>query len=224
MRVSVFSVIGPVMIGPSSSHTAGAARLSGAARMIFGKPVSRVEFGLCGSFARTWCGHGTDLALAAGALGLSPDDERLPYAFRLAEEQGVELSFYEAELDSDYENTVRMTFHAPDGSSEEIIGSSIGGGQIVITSVDGFQTELTLTRPALLIRQHDEKGIVSAVSSILACHDFNIAQMRLIRRAKGGSACCVIETDLPLPDSIAGEIERIPGVYKAEVILPFREG
>lgn len=224
MKVSVFSVIGPVMIGPSSSHTAGAARLSYAAGMVFGKPVRRVEFGLCGSFAKTWCGHGTDLALAAGALGLSADDERLPRAFELARERGVELSFYEAETDADYENTVIMRFTGEDGSTEEIIGSSTGGGQIVITSVDGFRTELTLTRPTLLIRQRDIKGIVSAVSSVLAEHDFNIAQMQLIRRTRGGNACCVIETDTPLPENIAGEISAIPGIYKAEVLRPIAGG
>lgn len=221
MRVSIFSVIGPVMIGPSSSHTAGAARLSRAARTIFGRPVKSVSFGLCGSFARTWCGHGTDLALAAGALGLSADDERLPDAFEIAREQNVDISFYESEYESEYENTVVMRFSDYDGKTEEIIGSSIGGGQIVITSVDGFRTDLTLTNPVLLIRQNDSKGIVSAVSGVLAKRDFNIAQMQLIRRARGGAACCVIETDLPLPEDIAQEITAIPGIEEAEIIRPF---
>lgn len=220
MRVSIFSVIGPVMIGPSSSHTAGAARLSGAAAVIFGRPIKSVSFGLCGSFARTWCGHGTDLALAAGALGLAPDDERLPLAFEIAAERHIDISFYESEYESEHENTVVMRFTDPEGRSEEIIGSSIGGGQIVITSVDGFHTDLTLTNPVLFIRQNDSKGIISAVSGVLAKRDFNIAQMQLIRRKKGGVACCVIETDLPLPEDIAQEIEKLPGIEKAEIIRP----
>lgn len=220
MRVSILSVIGPVMIGPSSSHTAGAARLSGAAAVIFGRPIKSVSFGLCGSFAKTWCGHGTDLALAAGALGLAPDDERLPHAFEIAEEQKVDINFYESEYESEYENTVVMRFTDYEGKTEEIIGSSIGGGQIVITSVDGFTTDLSLTNPVLLIRQNDEKGIISAVSGVLAKRDFNIAQMQLIRRKKGGAACCVIETDLPLPEDIAQEIAELPGVEKAEILKP----
>ncbi|MGN1422872.1 MAG: L-serine ammonia-lyase, iron-sulfur-dependent subunit beta [Oscillospiraceae bacterium] len=221
MRVSIFSVIGPVMIGPSSSHTAGAARLSGAAAMIFGRRVKSVSFGLCGSFAKTWRGHGTDLALAAGAIGLSADDERLPRAFELAAAMGVSVSFYETEIESAHENTVRMVFTDYDGYSEEIIGSSTGGGQILITSVDGFPTELDLTKPALLLWQRDEKGIVSAVSGVLAAHDLNIAQMKLIRRSKGGTACCVIETDLAIPEEIAAEIAQLDGIEKAEVLRPF---
>lgn len=221
MRVSIFSVIGPVMIGPSSSHTAGAARLSGAAARIFGRPVKSVSFGLCGSFARTWCGHGTDLALAAGALGLSADDERLPRAFEIAEERNIDISFYESDYESEYENTVVMNFTDPEGKTETIIGSSIGGGQIVITSVDGFRTNLTLTKPVLFIRHTDRKGIVSAVSGLLADRNYNIAQMQLIRRSKGGAACCVIETDTPLSEEIAAEIARIPEIDEAEVIRPF---
>ena len=136
MEISIFKALGPVMIGPSSSHTAGAARIARIARLIAGSDYSRVSFGLCGSFAHTYKGHGTDRALVAGALGFREDDERLSRSFELAEKAGLKFEFYDDEIEGAHENTVRITFYMNDGTTQEIIGSSIGGGQIKICSIN----------------------------------------------------------------------------------------
>ena len=136
MNISIFDVLGPVMIGPSSSHTAGAAKLSEAARLIAKGQISHISFGLHGSFSQTYKGHGTDRALVAGALGLDADDEQLADSFELAAKNGLGFDFYETELENVHENTVKMTLTMNDGSTSEIVGSSIGGGQIMITQIE----------------------------------------------------------------------------------------
>ncbi|KMT20838.1 L-serine dehydratase, beta chain SdhB [Clostridium cylindrosporum DSM 605] len=134
---SVFDVLGPVMIGPSSSHTAGAARLGKVARGVVGEDFKKVEFYLHGSFAETYKGHGTDRALAAGILGMETDDERLRTAIQLAESKGIELKYIPTDLGDEHPNTVKMVFYMNDGSTKTITGSSIGGGNMVITNIDG---------------------------------------------------------------------------------------
>lgn len=184
MLISIFNVIGPVMIGPSSSHTAGAAKLARIARFIVNKPFIHVSFGLHGSFAKTYRGHGTDRALVAGAIGFHEDDERLADSFTLANIAGLGYDFYETDLEGMHENSVRMTFTMKDGSTSEIIGSSLGGGQIVITRINGFNTEFTAESSALIISQKDKPGVVSDVSQVLAIHNINIAVMKVSRTAK----------------------------------------
>ena len=217
MELSLFDVVGPVMIGPSSSHTAGAARLARVARQIAGE-FTRVSFGLHGSFAKTGWGHGTDRALVAGALGLSEQDERLRTSFEMARAVGLEFDFYTAELDVPHENAVKMTFTAADGSQLDVVGASLGGGRIVITRIGEYPAEITADAPTLVIVQNDRKGMVSRVSRILAAHDINIGVMRLSRTARGEVACCVIETDGELPGGILEEIRSVPGVLSARAI------
>lgn len=218
MNISVFDVTGPVMIGPSSSHTAGAARLAYIARLIAGKPFHHVVFGLHGSFAKTWRGHGTDRALVAGALGLREDDERLPDAFRLAEEQGLTYEFQEIELERMHENSVQITFSLEDGKTCKVIGSSIGGAQVVIRGINGFDTEFSANSSTLVIRQEDKSGVVSEVSRILAENGVNIGVMRLSRRAKGDIACCIIEMDSSLSDAVVERIRGLPHIRGALAI------
>lgn len=218
MDVSIFKVTGPVMIGPSSSHTAGAARLARIARLIAEGPFSHVSFGLHGSFARTYKGHGTDRALVAGALGLREDDERLSQSFLLAEQAGVGFDFYETELDGMHENSVKMTFTMCDGTENEVIGSSIGGGQIVIRRINGFDTELSAQSPTLVISQHDVRGIVSAVSRILADNSINIGVMKLSRQARGELACCIIETDDLISEEVADALRAVEHVISVRAI------
>ena len=206
------------MIGPSSSHTAGAARLARMARLIVAKPFTQVSFGLHGSFAKTYKGHGTDRALVAGALGLWEDDERLGKSFDIAAEKGLSYDFYEIDLDHMHENSVRMTFTCTDGERQEISGSSIGGGQIVISAMNGFDTELSLTSSTLIIFQHDQKGVVSEVSKVLAENDLNIGVMRVSRRSKGDIACCIIETDYDIPPSTVDAIRRLPNIVSAQAV------
>jgi len=218
MNISIFEVSGPVMIGPSSSHTAGAARLARVARQITKKPFHRVTFGLHGSFAKTYKGHGTDYALVAGALGMHEDDERLKDSFSIAEEQGLRYEFYETELDSLHENSVKMTFYLEDGSRSEIIGSSIGGARIIICNIDGFNVEFTASSSALLIRQQDKKGIVSRVSGILAENNINIATMKLSRSNRGGEAFCIIETDQFIPETVEKAIAGNDEILQVQTI------
>lgn len=220
MNISIFDVLGPVMIGPSSSHTAGAARLSAMARCIVKGDIKHISFGLHGSFAQTYKGHGTDKALLAGALGFKEDDEHIPDAYRLADERNIGYDFYKTELDNVHENTVRMTITKMDGSLCNIVGSSVGGGQILITCIDGYEMELSLQSPTIVIMQYDRKGIVTQISGIMTKHNINIANMKLIRKEKGEIACCIIETDEYIPDEIETVIQNNADIIYARVINP----
>lgn len=194
--MNILDIIGPVMIGPSSSHTAGAVRLGLLARKILGQQPVKAKIKLYGSFAHTYKGHGTDLALIAGLLGWYPDDERIPDAFNEAKKNGLDFSF--ACIDSAelvHPNTAYFILEAENGHTCEVGGASLGGGRILINKVDGFPVELTGELSALLTIHDDKAGVVSSVSSILAELGINIASMRVFRRQKGGLAAMVIETD-----------------------------
>lgn len=219
MQVSIFEALGPIMIGPSSSHTAGAARLSRIAAQIAGRSFSRVSFGLHGSFAKTYRGHGTDKALVAGALGLYEDDERLSQSFHLAKERGLRYDFYEIALEGVHENTVKITFYHDDGISE-IIGSSIGGAQILIREIDGFALDYSAHSAALLLTQRDKKGVISKVTGILADRDINIGVMKVSRRSKGDTAHCILEVDTPIPGDVLAAIRECGDVMQARAIDP----
>ena len=218
MDISIFDVVGPVMIGPSSSHTAGAAKLAKAARMIVKEEFTHVSFHLHGSFAKTGKGHGTDKALVAGALGLPADDEAIVKSFTLAKEQGITFDFCQEEMENVHENTVRILFTMKDNTVNEVVGSSIGGGQIMITQINGFVTDMSLQLSTIVISQYDKKGVVTEVSGILTAHDINIANMKLIRRSKGDVACCIIETDEKLPEEMAQIIMENENIVFARVI------
>ena len=218
MNLSVFEVLGPVMIGPSSSHTAGAARLGRVARLVAGQPFDKVWFGLHGSFAKTGWGHGTHQALLAGALGLREDDEQLRNAYDLAAERGVEYEFEELELPDAHENTARIRFYHTDGSQSEIEGSSIGGGRILITRIDGMPAGFSAEAPTLLITQRDVKGVVSEISRTLAMEDINIGVMRVSREARGSLATTVIETDSPIPRRVADRLRLMPDILSVRIV------
>lgn len=218
MNVSMFEALGPVMIGPSSSHTAGAARLARVAALAVQGDFDRVDFALHGSFARTYMGHGTDRALVAGVLGMREDDDRLPNAFAIAAERGLKYSFSEEEMRDVHENTVRMTFNMTDGSVQIVTGSSIGGGQILITSINGFDVEYTAQSNAIIIAQYDRKGVISHVTGALAEHDINIGVMRLSRRARGDVACTIIEVDAHISPNIEAELRALPDIISVRAI------
>ena len=168
MDISIFEAVGPVMIGPSSSHTAGAAKLARAAITIIDEPISHVSFGLFGSFAKTYKGHGTDLALVAGILGLREDDERLTESFSMAQARNITYDFYETELVDVHENSVLMTFTLADGRIRNIVGSSIGGGQILIRKIDGLPLRIHQRIYPYLLR--------SANFQLIPCHDKHLKQ------------------------------------------------
>lgn len=217
MNISLLDVVGPVMIGPSSSHTAGAAKLAKTARLIYDKPFKKVSFGLGGSFASTYRGHFTDFALVAGALGMSEDDENLGHSFEIANEKGVEFDFYPTEIPSVYENTARITFYGEEGEFF-VEGASLGGGRILVTNINGLACELTATSPTVIVQQQDVKGVVSDVSTILAFNNINIGVMKVSRTSRGDKAFCVIECDDIIPENVIDELRQVNNVLSVVVV------
>lgn len=199
----VFDIVGPVMIGPSSSHTAGAVRLGLMARAILGEEPVRAGIQLTGSFARTYRGHGTDKALAAGILGFSPDDDRIREALDLAPSLGLELAFQKVEIPDVPPNTAILYLTGAGGRMVKVQGSSIGGGNIRITGINRFAVELTGELPALITVHRDRPGVMMQVTSILAKEGLNIAFMRLFRQRRGEMAMMILELDeLPSPAAV----------------------
>lgn len=218
MNISLLDVVGPVMIGPSSSHTAGAAKLAKTARLIYDKPFKKVRFGLGGSFASTYRGHFTDYALVAGALGMNEDDERLGQSFEIAEKEGIEFVFYPTEIPSVYENTARITFVNENGDEFFVEGASLGGGRILVTNINGLVCELNATMPTVIVQQQDVKGVVSDVSTILAFNNINIGVMKVSRTSRGDKAFCVIECDDIIPENVIEELRQVNNVISVVVV------
>ena len=218
MDISIFEVLGPVMIGPSSSHTAGAARLARVAAELAKKPFKEMEFGLSGSFAQTCRGHGTDKALVAGAIGMAPDDERIRDAKRIAAKQGYLWRFYSEELDWMHENSVHLTFIHDDGSKSEVWGSSVGGGRIVINQIGDFQTRIFAENPTLLVTHLDRPGVISELSEVLARYELNIAVLRLSRMGKGGQANAMFIVDSEIPQAVVDELQALDHVEEVMVV------
>lgn len=217
--MNIIDIIGPVMIGPSSSHTAGAVRLGLLAAGILGSAPVRAEIHLHGSFAETHKGHGTDMALLAGLMGWLPDDARIPEADRYAVEAGLEYSFAKVDLGSlTHPNTALFKLTAADGSRCEIIGASVGGGQVLVNSIDGFPVELTGKLPAILTVHEDKRGIIALVTSTLANAGVNVATMRVFRSNKGGLASMVIECDEAVPQGIINLIAALQQIHSVRFI------
>ncbi len=218
MQKSIFDILGPVMIGPSSSHTAGAARIARLAAAIAGD-FTRARCLLHGSFAATGKGHGTDVAITAGLLGIHEDDERLRNSFRLAKEAGKEIMFEESDLGYVHDNTVRIIFDTP-GGQHTITGSSTGGGNIVITDIDGFNVALNGEYPALVITHYDRSGVIAEVSGVLARHGVNIGSMEVSRRLRGEVASMTIECDGAVPEEVVDSISGIKDVLSVRSLVP----
>lgn len=221
---SAFDILGPIMIGPSSSHTAGAARLGKISRTIAGDGIKRVQFFLHGSFATTYKGHGTDKALVAGILGMNPWDENLKNSMEMAKEKNIEIEFIPTDLGDVHPNTVKTVMTKEDGKVVQVVGASIGGGNIVVTEVDGDQIEFTGAYPTILINHIDVPGMVAKVSALLYEYEINIAFMRVYRTSgKGSAAAMVFEVDDYISEEIIGRINEIPNIHKARAINPVRE-
>jgi L-serine dehydratase len=215
---SLFDIIGPVMIGPSSSHTAGAVRLGELARAIFGGTPVRAEVELHGSFASTGRGHGTDLALTAGLLGMAPDDPRIRRATEVAREAGLEMTFTDVELGEVHPNTARITLHGPGGRCLVVQGSSIGGADVELTHIDDFLVAITGELPVLIVEHHDQPGVIAAVSAALAAHGVNVASMEVSREMRGARALMVLETDQPVDEATVSEVVAATAVTGVRVV------
>ncbi len=210
--VSLLDIIGPVMVGPSSSHTAGACRIGLLARCLVGGTPERARLELHGSFARTGEGHGTDKALTGGLMGFRPDDERLRDALDIAEREGLDFKFEKTTLDEDsHPNTVRLTLERGDRTAT-MTGSSLGAGRVIVTEIDGYPVEVTGNHHSIVLVAEDVKGSVARIANILADESLNIATLRLTRKQRGGDAFMVIELDEAPGEHTRDEIRLLPWV------------
>lgn len=217
--MNLLDVIGPVMIGPSSSHTAGAVRLGLLAVSILGEHPLEVEIALHGSFAKTYRGHGTDRALLAGLMGWLPDDERIPEAKSYASRQGLKYNFITVDLgELTHPNTVRFRLRGASGAECVVTGSSLGGGQVCVTMIDSFPVELSGKLPGVLVVHRDRTGLISHVSGKLAEAGVNIAGMRVFRSIKGGRATMIIECDQIVSSETLYKIKFIENVESVRFI------
>lgn len=212
--MTIFDIMGPIMVGPSSSHTAGAARIGFITRRLLGAQPAAAELLLHGSFAATGAGHGTDRALVAGLLGLGPDDPRLPRSFELAREAGMALTFGKTVLRGAHPNSVLLRVTAPTGRVLEVVASSLGGGRVKVCSIDGLEASFTGDLPTLIIRNRDTPGIVAEVAGVLSRQQVNIATMQLYRDMRGGLAAMVLESDQAIPAAAVEELRTFPGVVR----------
>jgi L-serine dehydratase len=204
---SVFDIIGPVMIGPSSSHTAGAARIGRMARKLFGREPKWASVHLYGSFASTYKGHGTDVAIIGGLLDFDTFDTRIADSLQIAKENGMEIQFIEEEAVPNHPNTTRIVIGDHDGQLE-LVGISIGGGKAEITELNGFDLNLSGHYPAILVLHNDRHGAIAAVTNILAKYEINIGSMKVSRREQGKEALMVIETDQNIDNAIITQLEK----------------
>ena len=193
--MNVFDVLGPVMIGPSSSHTAGAAKIVRLAGMILGEKAVQADISLHGSFAATYHGHGTDRALVGGLLGLGADDERLRDALQLAVREGLAVTFHRENLGDVHPNTAKICARGVSGRTVELVASSTGGGDIRVINLSGFSVDFDGSSYTLIVPHQDRAGTVAAVTAVLAEESVNIAQMKVARELVGADAMMIIETD-----------------------------
>ena len=210
--INIFDMMGPVMVGPSSSHTAGAARIGNMGRTLLGEEVARADIGLHGSFAETGFGHGTDRALLAGLLGMKPDDLRIPNAYEAANRAGMAYSFRTVELRDAHPNTALLELTGKSGKKLTLQAASIGGGAIVVNKIDGIDVNFTGDFNTLIVRNQDESGSVAAITSILSQVHINVANMSVNRHRRGGDALMVIETDQHIKPRQVEFLSELPGI------------
>lgn len=221
--MNIFDIIGPVMVGPSSSHTAGAVKIGYTCRQLLREEIESAEIFLHGSFLATGKGHGTDKALIAGLLGMKPDDERIPDSLNIADEHGLHYSFAGIELRGAHPNSVLLRLKGVYGRELEVVASSIGGGQIMINRIDGLDANICACYPTLIVHNVDQPGHVSEVTSMLGHKSVNIATMQLYRDKRGGNAVMVIECDQEIPLEALGWLKKLEGVVKI-TYLSMEEG
>ena len=211
--ISVFDVIGPNMVGPSSSHTAGAASVALMAQKLFQKEIKEVVFILYGSFAKTYRGHGTDRALVGGIMGFDTDDLRIRDSFQIAKERGLEYRFEKNTVEDEvHPNTVDIRMTGKDDSVMTVRGVSLGGGKIKIVRMNGVHVEFTGEYSTLVVIQNDKPGVVAHITTCLSQVNANIAFMRLFREEKGARAYTIVESDEKIPEEVLAHIRKNPNV------------
>ena len=210
--MDIFDIIGPVMVGPSSSHTAGAVRIGYIAGKLMGEPIAKAEIFLYGSFLATGKGHGTRKALVAGLLGMKPDDMRIPDSFEIAKKHGIEVTFGESALRDAHPNTAQILLTSVTGKKLEVVGESLGGSRINIAQIDGISTNFSGDYPTLVVHNMDQPGHVAEVTSMLAHKSVNIATMQLYRASRGGNSVMVLECDQEVPEEGINWLRHAEGV------------
>lgn len=214
----VFSIIGPAMVGPSSSHTAGAARIGRAARQVLGEMPVTAEVIFFGSFAATYQGHGTDRAIVGGLLDYATDDGRLPDSVELAQEAGMAITFRQGAGLFPHPNTVRLELTGSGDNTLSLTGISIGGGNIEILDIDGFAVKLSGMYPAILIRHMDYLGVLASVTELIRRYEVNIGHMSLDRKNRSGDALTVLELDEPAPEALLRELAELTAVRSVKLV------
>ncbi len=217
--LSIFDVIGPNMIGPSSSHTAGAVSIALMARNLFSEEIKSVTFTLYGSFAKTYRGHGTDRALLGGILGFPTYDERIRDGFQYAKEMGVSFRYIiDEQTVTNHPNTVDIDITGESGNKLSVRGESVGGGKIKIVRIDGIDVEFTGEYSTLIVKQIDKPGVVAHITQALSEYNVNIAFMRLFREDKGAGAYTIVESDEAIPAEVIKRIRTNKNVSNLVLI------
>lgn len=216
--MNLFDIIGPVMVGPSSSHTAGAVRIGYISKMLLQDTPKTAKILLHGSFATTGMGHGTDKALIAGLLGMKPDDIRIPNSFEIAEKEGLQFEFHTAVIRDAHPNTAVLDLEGLNGKRVKVQASSIGGGRIMINQLDDIVVNFSAEKPTLIVHNMDQPGHVAEVTSMLAHKSVNIATMSLYRNKRGGYAVMVLETDQVIPPESIAWLDHLEGVLKVTFV------
>lgn len=216
--MNVFDIIGPIMIGPSSSHTAGAVRLGRVAWKILGERAVKAKIQLSGSFAQTYRGHGTDKAIIAGIMGMHSDDERIRRSLEIAGEEGLDFSFAEEDIPGAHPNTARICLEGEHGADCVIQGASIGGGNILVTEINGMSVSFTGQYNTLLVLHYDKPGTIAAVTNFMAYSGTNIGNFRLSRPKKGGEAVMTIEVDGDVSDNLIQSLKILPNIINVVLI------
>ncbi|MBO5329806.1 MAG: L-serine ammonia-lyase, iron-sulfur-dependent subunit beta [Anaerotignum sp.] len=216
--LQVFDILGPIMIGPSSSHTAGAVRIGKYARSVLGKKPVKAVIRFSGSFAKTYKGHGTDKAVIAGILGMDTDDSRIRNSMQIATEEGLDFTFIEEDIDGAHPNTAEITLTDADGRSALIQGASIGGGNIVINKINDTEVSISGKSDTLVIPHDDVPGMIAVVTNILAEKGVNVHGFSLGRDRKGGIAVMTIEIDGDIDESINEAIMECPNIHASTIL------
>ena len=212
--MNLLDIIGPVMVGPSSSHTAGAVKIGRVCHKLLAEKVVRADIFFHGSFLATGKGHGTNMALVAGLMGMKPDDNRIPDSLNIAKERGMQVTFGVSDLKEAHPNTAQLRLTGVTGRKLEVVGESIGGSRINIAKIDGIDTNFSGDYPTLVVHNIDQPGHVSEVTSMLAHKSVNIAAMQLYRSNRGGEAVMVVECDQEVPQEGIKWLEKAEGVVK----------
>lgn len=217
-HMNIFEILGPVMVGPSSSHTAGAVRIGYVCSKLMGERVISADIELYGSFLLTGKGHGTPQALVAGLLGMMPDDARIPNAFEIADKEGLQFTIGEAKLKEAHPNSVLLRLKGENGKELEVIGESLGGSIINIAQIDGLPANISGDYPTLIASNMDVPGMVAKVSKVLYDANINIAQMHLYRASRGKNSVLIAECDQEIEDKTLNDIRDLDGIMKVSYL------